>query len=84
AAGEPWRTNSEAPGPRLRAAPWRLPPDVTGAADWMVDSGQLTGRGYDRVLRISWTLADLVGRERPDAGDVGEATGLRVGHSMPS
>lgn len=84
AAEQQWRANSEVPGPRLRSAAWRLPPAVTKTADWLVETGQLTGRGYDRVLRIAWTLADLAGRDRPDGGDVNEATGLRVGWLPPS
>ncbi|MGH8881006.1 MAG: ATP-binding protein, partial [Stackebrandtia sp.] len=66
--------------PQLRNRQWRLPADTTATADWLVDSGRLTGRGYDRVLRLAWTIADLAGRQRPDAGDVNEATGLRIGH----
>lgn len=83
-AGQEWRTNGEVPGPRLRSQAWRLPTSVTKTADWLVETGQLTGRGYDRVLRIAWTIADLAGRERPDSGDISEATGLRVGWLPPS
>ncbi|ADD41884.1 YifB family Mg chelatase-like AAA ATPase [Stackebrandtia nassauensis] len=83
-AEQEWRTNSEVPGPRLRAKPWRLPTSVTKTADWLVETGQLTGRGYDRTLRMAWTLADLAGRDRPDSGDIAEAAGLRVGWLPPS
>jgi magnesium chelatase family protein len=31
------------------------------------------------VLRLAWTIADLAGRSRPDAGDVAAATELRRG-----
>lgn len=82
AGGEVWQHNSQATGPRLRAAPWRLPPSATAPADRLVDTQQLTGRGYDRVLRLAWSLADLAGRDRPDADDVGEAAGLRIGHRL--
>jgi magnesium chelatase family protein len=37
----------------------------------------LTARGYDRVLRLAWTLADLSRHDVPDADDVGQALGLR-------
>ncbi|HIV58237.1 MAG TPA: YifB family Mg chelatase-like AAA ATPase [Candidatus Stackebrandtia faecavium] len=78
------RTNAAVPGSVLRSASWRLPRDVTRTADWLVDSGQLSGRGYDRILRLAWSISDLAGRERPDQGDVAEATQLRIGHSLPN
>jgi magnesium chelatase family protein len=37
----------------------------------------LSGRGYDRVLRLSRTLADLAGREEVEEEDVAEALVLR-------
>ncbi|MGH3426903.1 MAG: hypothetical protein ACRD3Q_12325 [Terriglobales bacterium] len=40
--------------------------------------GELSARGYDRVLRLSWTLADLRGSDSPCAGDVNEAMALRL------
>ena len=79
-----WRTNGAVPGSVLRSAGWRLPRDVTRTADWLVDSGQLSGRGYDRILRLAWTISDLAGRDSPDRGDIAEATGLRIGHSLPN
>lgn len=68
-AGSPWRVNAEVPGPVLRRE-WRLPADVVGQAERLLDLGQLTARGVDRVLRVAWTVADLAGRDQPDAGDV--------------
>lgn len=79
----PWQTNRDVPGAVLRSPRWRLPTKVTGAADWMVEAGNLTARGYDRVLRLAWTLCDLAGRSVPSAEDVSEATGLRMGHPLP-
>lgn len=76
--GGAWRANAEVPGPALRSSRWRLPRLVTRSADKQIDIGVLSARGYDRVLRIAWTLADLGGRQRPDAGDVNEATMLRT------
>jgi magnesium chelatase family protein len=37
----------------------------------------LTGRGYDRVLRLSLTVADLAGRDVPTVADVASALALR-------
>ena len=51
------------------AAAWRLPAAVTAAADARLDRGELTARGYDRVLRVAWSLARpgraAPGRARP-------------------
>lgn len=80
AAGHGPIPNSQVTGPLLRARPWRLPRSVLGAADWMLDSGRLSARGYDRVQRIAWSIADLAGRERPDENDLAEAIELRLGH----
>lgn len=77
----PWRTNGEVPGAALRAAPWRLPRAALGLAEQSVQRGQLSARGFDRVLRISWSLADLAGRTIPSAEDVAEALFFRTGAS---
>jgi magnesium chelatase family protein len=39
----------------------------------------LSGRGFDRVLRVARTIADLDGRQAVTADDVDEALGYRVG-----
>jgi len=67
--GTPWRVNAEVPGHVLRRR-WQLPWEVVAEAERLLDLGQLTARGVDRVVRVAWTLADLAGRDRPDAGDV--------------
>ncbi len=43
--------------------------------------GELSARGFDRVLRLAWTLADLGGRTVPAAEDVAEALFFRTGHT---
>jgi magnesium chelatase family protein len=78
-AGHGWRTNAEVPGPQLRRPPWRLPSHDTVELRRRVDTGALSARGFDRVVRMAWTIADLDGRVRPDRGDVGEALQLREG-----
>ncbi|MFI9205926.1 YifB family Mg chelatase-like AAA ATPase [Streptomyces sp. NPDC053048] len=77
-AGTPWRTNSEVPGHELRTR-WRAGPDALGEAERDMERGLLTARGLDRVLRVAWTVADLAGHDRPDAGDVAQALELRTG-----
>ena len=69
-------TNSQVPGRILRGE-LRLPPAATRILDQSLERGVLTARGYDRVLRLAWTLADLGHRETPDPNDIGQALGLR-------
>jgi magnesium chelatase family protein len=75
-AGGPWSCNGEVPGAWLRGR-WRLAPAVTRDLDVALDRGRLSIRGYDRVLRVAWTLADLAGRSVPERDDVGRALLLR-------
>jgi magnesium chelatase family protein len=62
---------------RILRGPLRLPPADTALLDRAMGLGSLTARGYDRVLRLAWTVADLRGRDRPGAEDVGLALTLR-------
>jgi magnesium chelatase family protein len=75
--GTPWSLNAQVPGTWLRTSPNRLQPEVTAVVDRALESGALTMRGYDRVLRIAWTLADLASVSRPDARHVAGALSLR-------
>ncbi len=77
--GTPWRCNADVPGAALRRRPWSLPPATMAPAEGYLRRGELSARGFDRVLRLSWTLADLSGRTVPAAADVAEALFLRTG-----
>ena len=77
-AGTPWRTNGDVPPVELRRR-WPLDRRATAPAAEAMDRGALTARGYGRVLRLAWTLADLAGEDRPGAQHVGHALGFRVG-----
>ncbi|WP_329294104.1 YifB family Mg chelatase-like AAA ATPase [Streptomyces pseudovenezuelae] len=77
-AGTPWRTNSEVPGRELRSR-WHAVAGAMDEAERHLERGVLTARGLDRVLRVAWTVADLVGHDRPDATDVALALQLRTG-----
>jgi magnesium chelatase family protein len=81
-AGLPWRRNGELAGPELR----RCFAPADGAArvvEEAVQSGRLTARGADRVLRIAWTLADLAGTDRPGVDEVAESYLLRTSRPLP-
>ncbi|MFF2344040.1 YifB family Mg chelatase-like AAA ATPase [Pseudarthrobacter sp. NPDC058119] len=69
-------TNSQVPG-RILRGDLRLAPAATRILDHSLERGVLTARGYDRVLRLAWTLADLGRRDVPDSNDIGQALGLR-------
>lgn len=69
-------SNAQVPG-RLLRGQLRLEPAITRILDQALERGVLTARGYDRVLRLAWTLADLAGRPSPDINDIGQALNLR-------
>ena len=79
-AGTPWRRNSQVPGSWLRGLDGgiALPRSVTGTLDRALERGAITMRGYDRTLRVAWTIADLDGVGRPVADQVDEAAGYRM------
>lgn len=69
-------TNSQVPL-SLLSRELRLPSEVTAALDRALDLAMLSLRGYVRVLRLAWTLADLTGRSAPEPEDVDIALQLR-------
>ncbi|WP_083402869.1 YifB family Mg chelatase-like AAA ATPase [Curtobacterium sp. MCBA15_008] len=74
--GTGWSRNAEVAGSWLRGA-GRSEPGATEALDKALDHGSLTMRGWDRAMRLAWTLADLQGAGRPGARHVREALALR-------
>ena len=69
-------TNSQVPG-RLLRGQLRLEASATRPLDKALSSNTLTARGYDRVLRLAWSIADLAGADRPGQDEVGQALLLR-------
>ena len=78
-ADEGWATNGLVPGHVLRRPPFRLPLETTAVLDRSLDQGRLTLRGYDRVLRVAWSAADLAGLEVPGRDEVATGLALRSG-----
>ncbi|MFY0405859.1 YifB family Mg chelatase-like AAA ATPase [Solicola sp. PLA-1-18] len=75
-AGTPWRTNSDVPAGDLHR---RWPLDDVGALeiDRLVRRHVLSPRSSDRVVRLSWTVADLLGLPAPTIAEVRTALALR-------
>ncbi|MFK4728379.1 YifB family Mg chelatase-like AAA ATPase [Agromyces mediolanus] len=81
----PWRVNAEVPGPWLRGTGGMHPGHrATAAIDRALERGGLTMRGYDKVLKLAWTFADLDGAGAPDSGHVGQANALRKSPLWPA
>jgi magnesium chelatase family protein len=70
-------TNSEVPGRLLRER-WPVPRPALRLAERALERGSLSVRGFDRVLRVAWTVADLAGHTVPESDDVAEALGMRL------
>jgi magnesium chelatase family protein len=70
-------TNSEVPGRLLRER-WPIPRPALRLAERALERGSLSVRGFDRVMRVAWTLCDLVGRSTPGSDEVAEALGMRL------
>lgn len=77
----PWRRNADIPGTWLRQGELRLSRATRSPLDRALERGSLTLRGYDRVLRVAWTMADLAALERPGPDEIGRALHLRRGLS---
>ncbi|MEY9889471.1 magnesium chelatase family protein [Catenulispora sp. MAP12-49] len=77
-ADRSWTTNAQIPGSALRADYAPAPASLT-EIEARYQAGTLTARGYDRLLRVAWTVADLTGRPRPGPDEVATALAFRQG-----
>ncbi|MEV5408439.1 YifB family Mg chelatase-like AAA ATPase [Thermopolyspora sp. NPDC052614] len=77
-AGTPWRCNAEVPTSALHGD-LRLEEEATAPLQRCLDTGELSARGVDRALRLSWTLADLAGKDRPTIDETHAALTLWLG-----
>jgi magnesium chelatase family protein len=75
---EKWNLNAEIPARALRRdyAPAR---DAINFLHDELDQERITARGLHKVIRLSWTLADLAGRKQPGLKEVQSAFQLRDG-----
>lgn len=77
-AGTGWTRNAEVTGAWLRG-PGHAEPGATTVLDRGLELGTLTMRGWDRVMRLAWTIADIDGADRPTGDHVAAALALRSG-----
>jgi magnesium chelatase family protein len=78
-AGTAWTMNGQVSGPWLRDRKRSLGRAATASLDRALERGGITMRGYDRTLRLAWTVADIEGLNRPAAEQIGAALYLRKG-----
>jgi magnesium chelatase family protein len=57
---------------------WPIPRAALTLVERALERGAISVRGFDRVLRVAWTLSDLAGRTVPGADEVAEALGMRL------
>ena len=72
-----WQLNSQAPGSYLRER-LKAGSGIELTLRRGLESGALSLRGADRVLRVAWTIADLAGRSGPSDADCDLAMALRL------
>lgn len=76
--GTPWQTNATVPGAELRHR-FPVARDATNVLGSALDRGKISARGFDRLLRVAWTLADLSGKDVPTAEHTSLALALWSG-----
>jgi magnesium chelatase family protein len=75
-----YRVNAEVPGDVLRSGACRLPASDIAALLRLVQVGTVSEDGYERVLRVAWSISDLRAAGRPDRDDITNAIDLHVDH----
>ncbi|MGO1545683.1 MAG: YifB family Mg chelatase-like AAA ATPase, partial [Gulosibacter sp.] len=76
--GTPFSRNADISGAALRQLELRPEPGASDLLDRALARGQVSMRGYARVQRVAWSLADLDGRDRPGSAHIAEALYYRV------
>src|SRR6266542_3328270 len=76
-AATPWTCNAQTPGGMARRQA-RLTEQAVAVLSEAVEGLALSGRGFDRAVKVARTIADLEGAERVDAVHVGEALSFRA------
>jgi len=79
-SGTPWTCNAQMPGAMARRRAG-LTEDAEAILSLAVESMVLSGRGFDRALKVARTIADLAGEERIGPDHIREALSYRAGPS---
>jgi magnesium chelatase family protein len=79
--GETWKLNADIPSRELRGK-YRPERAAMNFLHDELDREKLTARGLHKVIRLSWTLADLSQHSRPTLEDVHKAYALREGTDL--
>jgi magnesium chelatase family protein len=80
--GTPWTCNARMPGPMARRLS-RLTPAARDALSSAVEDFALSGRGFDRAVKVARTIADLDGHDEVRHEDVLGALGFRHDAAVP-
>jgi len=75
---EPWSLNSKIPASQLRER-YRVRKDGSAFLHAELDHERLSARGYHKVLRLAWSIADRNGTTTPGLTEVEAAYQLRRG-----
>lgn len=76
--GTRWDSYAKAPGSWVRERTAAAGAHLTRDLERARDRRQITMRGFDRILRLAWTLTDLADRDRITADDIAAAFTLRL------
>ena len=74
--GHPWRFNAQVPGRYLRERTGLARADAR-ALEQATESGHISLRGVDRILRLAWSVADWENHQVPQSDDLARAFELR-------
>ena len=77
-AGSEIRLNSQIPADLLRSS-FKAEPKAMSYLHALVDDEKITARGFHKILRVAWSIADLEGHEKPSLDHVERAALLRNG-----
>jgi magnesium chelatase family protein len=80
-SSESWSLNSQIPSRELRTT-YKPERAAMNFLHDELDRERITARGLHKVIRLSWTLADLAGRQVPTLVDVQRAHSLREGSEL--
>jgi magnesium chelatase family protein len=76
--GTPWRLNAEVPGSELRCH-WPPGRGALTHVERALERGLISARGVIKVIRVGWTIADLLGRSQPGANECEAALSFWLG-----